>query len=95
MVLLQLLLNMQTTNAIRKKFFTTEKNKDLLTIKHKSVETKSFDGVTFINLAKDMDLIQEANYMVSKKSEKTFDPVEISLSKMSVLKPLLYKSISL
>ena len=42
-----------------------------------------------------MDLIQEANYMVSKKSEKTFDPVETSLSKMSVLKPLLYKSISL
>ena len=47
-----------------------EKNKDLLTINHKYVETKSYDGVTYMNLAKDVDFIQVANYMVSKKSEK-------------------------
>ena len=28
-------------------FLLTEKNKDLLTINHKSAETKSFDGVTY------------------------------------------------
>ena len=48
----------------------TEKNKDLLTINQKSAESKSFDGVTYMNLAKDMHLIQVANYMVSKKLEK-------------------------
>ena len=46
-VLLPLLFNMHTTNAIRKRFLFTEKNKDLLTINHKPAETKSFDGVTF------------------------------------------------
>ena len=48
----------------------TEKNKDLLTINHKPAEAKSFDDVTYINLGKYMDLIQVANYMISKKSEK-------------------------
>ena len=48
----------------------TEKNKDLLMINHESAEIKSFDGVTNINFPKDMDLMQVANFMVSKKSEK-------------------------
>ena len=61
---------MHTKNAITKRILLTEKNKDLLTVNHKSVESKSFDGVAYMNLAKDMDLIQVANYMVSKKSEK-------------------------
>ena len=48
----------------------TEK-KDLLTINHKSAETKLFDGVTYpCKFNRDMDLIQVANYVVSKKSEK-------------------------
>ena len=48
----------------------TEKDEDLFMINHKAPETKSFDGVTYINLTKEMDLTQVANYMVSKKSEK-------------------------
>ena len=129
-VSLQLLFNMHTANAMRKRFFPHRK--ELLTVNHKSAETKSFDGVTYINLAEGMDLMQVANYMVSKKSEKkeysdqflqssnwilcinkyvcvylihispqfissksSLDPVEISFNKMSVLKALMYQSISL
>ena len=45
--------------------------KVLLTINHKSAETKSFDGVTYpCKFDRAMDLIQVANYVVSKKSEK-------------------------
>ena len=41
-------------------------------INQQPAEAKSFDGVihNHINLAKDMNLIQVANNMVSKKSEK-------------------------
>ena len=44
-VLLKLLLDVHTTITISKGFLLIEKNKDLLTINHKSAETKSFDRV--------------------------------------------------
>ena len=63
----------------------TEKSKDLLTINHNSVESKSFDGVTYMNLAKDMDLLEVANYMVSNKIGKKEHSRQFVQSSNSIL----------
>ena len=93
-ILLQLLLNIHTANAIKKRVFCSLKR-----IKACLRSTTSQQGLNHlmvlhihVNLAKDIDLMQVAINMVSKKSEKKEYSVQFVQSSNWILR--IYKNAS-